>query len=128
MAHASRCQPLKKWWSRLWLFSDSHEVGLISYTSSMAMLLGACAHTHSVEDQASASPVFLPSGQICHQNKCLSTLPCLSICPVYISLLLCSPPSMGFHFYWEERLGNVSASPWVTGRAQGFLGLTPGSS
>lgn len=53
-----------------------------------------CSHTYSVEDQASASPVCLLSGQTGHQNKGRSTPPCLSICPIYISLPLCSPSEL----------------------------------
>lgn len=86
-------------------------------------LLG-CPHTHSIEAQTSASPVFLPSGPaVCQLKGPPDPRPRLSVCPVYISLLLSSPHSMGSHAIGRK----VSTSPWVPGKAQGFLVLTSGS-
>lgn len=116
VVHASQCQPLMRWCSWLWLFSAS-EVGLISYTSSVDMLSG-CAHAHSVEAQTSASPVFLPSGWTCHRLKGPTAPPCLSTFLCFSAQHpLRAPTSIG---------RKVLTSPWVIGKAQGFLRLTPG--
>lgn len=84
---------LTRGWPHFLHFFHGHTLGLCSHT--LCRNPGICL-------------TCVPALWTCHWHKGPPAPPCLSICLIYISLLLCSPHSMSSYFYWEEGLHDVS--------------------